>query len=761
MPSIEKPVTVILAWVSMWLIWLCVSCGILISAASGADLIWWDGTRDTSGTPPGKLLSDNLGYWGDCVLTGMEYRYEILPDAPSDVTKSQDTRPHLVDGVPDDPRKSVGRSTTGPLVVVFDFKRTCMFSEVDICTLSRRVAIHLQISDTGDNWKTVYQRNREECDNAALHRLPLAYNPPGRYLRLSVEGESVTYLDEVLVWGDADVNADTPEDLKPIAPTPAVDGCVMSSITGIAGTSFPDFRAREWKRRIGINGEQPAVWSSLPTWGRITDKPILPDSESILRQFNLSMARNETECAALALTNTSIIAPASIRVSLSPFRAVGADNRDEPGLAGKLRCAGVVGSRYFGANLGPLFEEGNLLGTSLLRRYVNNAENIKDFPDLHLSPTGSAVIWLSVTSDGVPPGEYEADLRCTGCKPVTIRVKVLDVTLPKPFVWLNTWSGTTRMFPFVYADRQKAEIEYMQSLGLTVWQGFPTPGSDAEFARKNGRTIFHIWSIGDYGDKGWANQIKAEDLTADDYKAIDDYFLMRIRQAKELGLDYNDWFAELWDEPRDANTPLFAAIARHLRTVDPEVRLYCNPCFWNGYDVSDDNKIYSSLADWYNDCIDVSVPFYTMLQDRPKSWKIFDKPRVVRASYEILSHSAKSDQPKDIECYRRLAWDAFDKGWNGWGFYAYYRPLGDPWNDMDGTDGMPDFQVVYPGPKGPVPTRQSESVREGWEDFCILTLLKEHKMNKELDSILKSFKAGKPMSDLRLRALKALSSSPG
>ncbi|MHB0997628.1 MAG: hypothetical protein ACYC27_00160 [Armatimonadota bacterium] len=383
MSSIKKPVMLTRVFICLLVVW--VSCGLLMSAVSGADLIWWDGTRDTSGTPPGKLLSDNLGYWGDCVLTGMQYHYEIPPDSPVDIQESPGTWPRLVDGVPDDPRKSVGRSTSGPLVVVFDFKRTCTFSEVDICTLSRKVAIHLQISDTGDNWKTVYQRSRDECDNAAMHRLSLPDKPSGRYLRLSVEGESVTYLDEVLAWGDAEVNTDAPEVLKPIAPTPVIGGCVMSSISGITGTSFPDYRARAWQRGIGKIGEQSSVWSALPAWDKITDKPILPDKKAILSQFSISIARNETESAALALTNTSTITPSTVEVSLSPFRMLGESKREVIGLTGKIRCAGVVGSRYFGTNLGPLFEEGNVLGTSLLRRYVNNAENIKDFPRLQLS----------------------------------------------------------------------------------------------------------------------------------------------------------------------------------------------------------------------------------------------------------------------------------------------------------------------------------------------------------------------------------------
>ena len=32
-----------------------------------------------------------------------------------------------------------------------------------------------------------------------------------------------------------------------------------------------------------------------------------------------------------------------------------------------------------------------------------------------------------------------------------------------------------------------------------------------------------------------------------------------------------------------------------------------------------------------------------------------------------------------------------------------------------------DYQMVYPGPRGPIPTRQSEALREGYEDCASLT----------------------------------------
>ena len=106
-----------------------------------------------------------------------------------------------------------------------------------------------------------------------------------------------------------------------------------------------------------------------------------------------------------------------------------------------------------------------------------------------------------------------------------------------------------------------------------------------------------------------------------------------------------------------------------------------------------------------------------------------------------------------------MAWDAFDRGWNGWGFYSYFAPRGNPWDDRDAEwasgEDMPDYQMVYPGPTGPVPTRQSEAVREGWEDYCLLTLLQTQGRAEALKSILADYAAGKPPAELRLRALKA------
>ena len=53
-------------------------------AAFAEPICWSDGTWDDSGAPEGVLLSDNEGWWGRSVYTGVTYEYAEAPDAPRD-----------------------------------------------------------------------------------------------------------------------------------------------------------------------------------------------------------------------------------------------------------------------------------------------------------------------------------------------------------------------------------------------------------------------------------------------------------------------------------------------------------------------------------------------------------------------------------------------------------------------------------------------------------------------------------------------------
>jgi len=314
------------------------------------------------------------------------------------------------------------------------------------------------------------------------------------------------------------------------------------------------------------------------------------------------------------------------------------------------------------------------------------------------------------------------------------------------------------MFPFVYSDRATREVAYKQSLGITVWNGLPEPGTQAALARETGRTIHHVYGVpGKYIHGGYAGRIKPEELTEEDEAAIAEHVQGLVSRATELGLSYDDWYAELWDEPGKRNSLLYGALAGIIRKADPRVHIYCNPCFWAGNGVLGDDEVDEVLRPWYRENVDISVPLYLLLRDRPKVMELFGVPRFVNAFYNVASQSAKSERAPQVELYRRQAWDAFALGWNGWGFYSYYAPRGNPWSDLDGSwsEDRPDYLMVYPGPRGPIPTRQSESVREGWEDYCLLTLLKEKGLAEEVEAIVTAYRDGEPVEELRRRALEA------
>ena len=734
---------------------------VLSAAMASAELVWWDGTRDAADAPPGKLLSDNAGYWGECVLTGVDYEYEVAPTNPADVWRDVKERfgRRLLDGRPSGNWwVPVGQNPGGPMVVTFDFKRPCTFAEIDVCTRSKKISIKAECAESKDGeWQLVLERGIDQCPDQLFHRLPVPGGGRGRLLRLSLKAESITYVEEVLVWGDAEVSEETPEELKPVAPVQVITGTAFASIPGIEKTSFSDAQFWDWQREIGDAARQAVVWSRVPTWDSITDKQILPTAPQLDRPVTVAMARNETECVALALTNTSMVEPRTLDVGLSTFRS--ADGREATGVAGALRVGGAIPSRHYGVNIGPLFEPDNMLPAGLMQRYLTNGAGIKGFPTITLSPAGSAVLWLSVTTRDVAPGTYGATLSCPDGPVLDVAIEVVDVTLPDSFVWLNTWSGTTSMFPFVYGDRMAREVAYKQSLGITVWNGWPDAGTAQELARERGRAIHRIWGIGKYGHELYGGRIDPDKLTADDEQKIAEMIRGHVAKAAELGLSYDDWFVELTDEPGQKNSLAYGALCRLIRRADPKVRIYCNPCFWVGNGVLGDDEVFESLGPWYREDVDVSVPLYLLLRDRPKSLELFDAKRFVRAFYTVSTQSAKSERAAQVELYRRQAWDAFGRGWNGWGFYSYHAPRGDPWNDLDMNwytkEDRPDYLMVYPGPRGPVPSRQSEAVREGWVDYRLLTLLRERGQQGLVAALVNDYREGKTLPDLRLRALRA------
>ncbi len=732
------------------LLLMCIICATGVNAGNPSR-VWYDGTKDRTATSLGYLLSDNAGFYGDSILTGVSYTYNAAntPDNPSDTLADTSTfGRRLLDGKYNGDWYVPVGIVAKPVVVTFDFKRACTFKEVDISTAApnphSQQYLKIETADSLDGpWLLAYQSDKADMPAKPLLRIPLAKAVSGRYMRLTA-GDSTSgqqFLSEVWVWGDATVNADYPEAVNPLYKELPKG---YYSIPGVWPSKFTKAQFVSWQKGLGAYAKQAAVISKVSTWGSISNRPILPSRSAVMngQTIKLETAKNMTEYVAVALTNTKL-SDTQVKVSLSDFRLNGTKSST---IKGEMRVMGAMQTRTSGVLLTPMFTADNLLSGGLMKRYLNNGSTISGFPNITLTPGGSAVLWISIQTQNILPGTYSAKLSVSDDKPVIISVKVHNITLPAPFVWLRTWStNTPTQIPFSYSDRMIREVRYVRGLGINIWNGFPSPGNDVAEARKIGKTISSIFGV-PHWEEGYPGGWQTASISAAYKEDIAKFISATVAQAKAAGLGYDDWQFELWDEPGMKNGLSFGALARVIKEINPDVRIYCDPCSWTGSGWATDEEAYAAYAPWYNSCVDISVPSEGMDDPTtyPLEWSLWNAPRFVRAFYE---HPTEKKPESGVELVRRQAWKAFSRGWNGWGTYSYCAPGKDPWNDMDDIEG--DHLMAFPGPNGPVATRRSEGIRAGWEDYCLLSLMRSRGLKTELNTVLARYKNGTALQTLR------------
>lgn len=745
--------------------------GLAVTLAAGtlsADRVWFDGSRDNGNTPPGMLLSDNEGYWGEAVHTGVTYQYESAPDGVADQyegkakSKQGKTNIKLIGGMLYSPlsgelANTLGRPVTmqgKPLAVVFDFQRIYRFVELDLCGADDRPMDILIQTRSGDQepWTTA---KKLSAPRARLVRVVFDSPIEARYIRAVATQETSTALTQVLAWGNPVGDAQ---------PASAPANETLCSLRGADKTAFTPAQFREWQKSLGGLARQSVVWSRVNTWDHISNAPLLPAAGNrITADVEMTTPRNGDDALAIAATNTDMDHARRIRVE------VGDIYRDGKPVEGntitvRLGVFGVVPSRY-GNVLSPIFYPDNMPGIATLEQYVLNAQSIRSYPAIELSNGGSAVLWLTAETRGAEPGLYTAKIHVDNGADFTLRVNVLNVTLPDTFHYLNAWSTPTRMFPFEYDDRIDSELEFMYQQGINVWHHLPTPGSVEARALKlagTRKTFYHTFILpSEYVGRGWSRSLKVEELQEADYQKIREFIEGVVNQTRQLGLTTNQWVAELWDEPSRPSMAAFARLARFVHEVNPAIRVYANPSFWeeNGQ-LRDQDLAFDSLTGWYDQSVDVSIPALLAAQWYPRCGPLFGAKRFINGAYQTTTQLSKNEARFEVERYRMAAWDAFSRGWNGWAVFAYYRPMGHPWNalseDDQGHEEFSDYQMVFPGPRGPIPMRPLEGLRLGWQDYRLLSLLREQNKQHALGQILSDYSSFKAtMPELRARALRA------
>ncbi|MBQ6471859.1 MAG: hypothetical protein IJJ33_07740 [Victivallales bacterium] len=489
-------------------------------------------------------------------------------------------------------------------------------------------------------------------------------------------------------------------------------GC---SWQGIDSTSFTQGQFDKWRASEAVRGKKLAVVSTAFESGA-QSQPLLP-LENLNEPRTEVMTKTEVENLCWFAVNP-LDSVQELRVSFEGFQT--ADGKSAPGLTASLGCAGVVELRN-GPCLRPIFMEGNLPGPVSLRKYIRNAPSIESFPVLRLQPGEAACVVLRVRSENAQAGVCTGSLHL-GETVMSVAVRILDLTLARPTeIWNNGHAMPTilRAAPVVQSGYAANEAQYYHDCGINVLPVNPLESTRglAEIRAKVPNLLYYFRPLGKYHSMLLKRQVTPETLTPE----MEQDILKQMGNVRDrllaAGFDYPCWFISLMDEPGVNETAWgYGKIAELIKNFDSRIQLYCNPCCWAAGGFSPAQEILEAYRPWYNRFVDISYPIAQL-------W--FGWGQLETASLRELWAAPRRFNGTYIHpCPGRIqAWKAFFAEHNAWGFYSMFQPREDPWNDFD--SGSMDYQSIYPGVSGPVFTVISEQTREAWEDYCMLTMLKE------------------------------------
>ena len=703
-----------------------VAVAVAIGANAAEPIKWVGGDWDERGAPQGKLLTDNAGWWGERVWTGVTYDYEVKPNSCVDCLggDAKTFGRRLLDGrVNGTWHVPVGMSGK-PLVAIFDFKRPCAFSEVTL--YAGRTPNHtgtVSFSDDGGTWGGEVAFDGTN----AIERIFVDAARKGRYMRLEFRAKrGVAYLDEVLAWGDGEVSEKFPETIATIPVGDALkfterrDGGV--EIVPIAKPSLP-----ECKVKCG------------------TCKGIL-------------LARNETETRYFAIVN----ATASNRiVRLSP-PCLGDGVRAELRIGGLVRVsrpkvkltpkqlldlmvtdatAAEGGGDPEKLDFIPFFSPDAKPAPNFARRYLANPDQVVGFPGaIPLGPGEGCVVMLRLMTAAAAPGARCGEMRAgETVSPVTI--EICDIVLPDPPTWIFAWGGYTSQFPFESRTRFEMDARRMAELGVSADQYLPEEGTKSRIFESLRRNAFHVsfgWChSGTFGSVYCATN--GQRLTAAQVAHIENGAHRVVERARALGLDPSRYAVDLPDEPGRRNAAIVGEMARAVKEAEPSLQVFIDPCFWEGGGFPPEQSILDCLKPYYNEIVDVSVPIRNLVRPTNALTKeLWTAKRRVNAQY--IHPAARAG--------RSIAWSSFENGMDGFAYYCYYSPRGNPWDIRTWRELNYAYQMVFPLENDVAITPIYETMREAWEDYRLLTALRETGKTDLLAELVASYAGATDYADI-------------
>lgn len=185
-----------------------------------------------------------------------------------------------------------------------------------------------------------------------------------------------------------------------------------------------------------------------------------------------------------------------------------------------------------------------------------------------------------------------------------------------------------------------------------------------------------------------------------------------VKHLQELGVSYEGYAMYPVDEPglHDGLVALYLFYAKLTREADPKLRMYTDPV----------HRITQEELTEMLPYVDIWCPnrIGFLLDVGADKWEIIKNSGGQLWTYECEGN-AKHQSP--LGYYRGQSWLAWRHGLTGIGFWSYCTSSADPWFKPTNTQ---DYLMVYQG-ESVVASKRWEAVRDGIEDYSMLTVLRE------------------------------------
>jgi len=352
--------------------------------------------------------------------------------------------------------------------------------------------------------------------------------------------------------------------------------------------------------------------------------------------------------------------------------------------------------------------------------------------DVVVPPGETRQVWLTVHTTDVRPGSYSGNISLIPFdhdmprKSVKLNLSVLPIKLPAEMpiaVYQWDYALASAYVQDLLAHRTNRVLVSNNSCfpqcdddGNVLKVDYTAHDRQLRMKRKYGTEVVYSYGVVQSFERVVAPKHGWEYLSEPWKKAFKAWLLDWISHLKDMGLDYQDFSMQIWDEATGEEADKVIQVGPFLREIDPRIRWVM------------DGAQNLEEARGMDRFVDIWIPHLdTLLRLEPRDrqelldfYKSTGKP--------IWAYTCRTDmagQPV-LEYYRLKPWLAWKFGLDGICFWAYNSWRGDPWSDFDpDSKGYSDNGVVYSSDSGPVTSRRWEAWRDGLEDYLYLHLLRE------------------------------------